>query len=81
MHVGAAFVGNVGGRGVTDFTALGDTVNATARLQSEAQAGEIVMSDAIYQWVSERHPDLASRRITLRGRAEPMTVRVLTVSL
>ena len=34
VHTGAAFVGSTGAEGtVSDFTALGDVVNTTARLQ------------------------------------------------
>ncbi|MBI4297451.1 MAG: adenylate/guanylate cyclase domain-containing protein, partial [Chloroflexi bacterium] len=58
-------------------TALGDTVNTTARLQAEAKAGEIVISDALYQSVSESYPNLEQRLLTLRGRDEPINVRIL----
>lgn len=77
IHAGPAYVGNVGSRSVVDFTALGDTVNAAARLQAEAKAGEIVLSDAVYGFVEHRHPGLESRSIALRGREQPMAVRVL----
>lgn len=77
VHAGLAFVGNVGGAGVTDFTALGDTVNTAARLQGEAREGEVVLSETIYQAAAESYPDLEQRVLTLRGRAEPLAVRVL----
>lgn len=48
-HTGSGFVGVVGGEGSTaDFTALGNNVNITARLASEAGPGEILISDAAY---------------------------------
>ena len=41
-----AFVGTVAvGGEVADFTALGDTVNAAARLAGEAGAGQALVSD------------------------------------
>ncbi len=40
---GLAYVGTIGDT-VTDFTALGDTVNVTARLASAAAGGEILVS-------------------------------------
>lgn len=77
IHAGTAYVGNIGRGSVTDFTALGDTVNVAARLQSEAKAGEIVLSEAVYRHVEHRHPGLESRTVALRGREQPMAVRVL----
>lgn len=47
VYMGTAFVGVVGSDlGVTDITALGDPVNATARLASVASAGEILVGEA-----------------------------------
>jgi class 3 adenylate cyclase len=44
-HTGMAFVGSVGPTGdPNDFTALGDSVNTTARLASLAAAGELLVS-------------------------------------
>jgi class 3 adenylate cyclase len=40
---GEEFVGNVGGGGFKDFTALGDVTNIAARLTSRAEAGEILI--------------------------------------
>lgn len=77
IHAGLAFVGNVGGAGVTDFTALGDTVNTAARLQAEAAAGEVVFSESVYEAVADLYPGLDSHLIELRGRDEPLSVRIL----
>src|SRR5512147_2835832 len=49
VHTGPAYVGVVGTEGSTaDFTALGDNVNITARLASQAATGEVLISDAAY---------------------------------
>ena len=63
---------------MSDFTALGDTINAAARLQAEASAGEIIMSEDLFESVATGYPDLELRVLQLRGRQEPMAVRVLT---
>jgi adenylate cyclase len=75
VHSGPAYVGSVGDT-VTDFTALGDTVNVTARLASAAAAGEILVSDdaAVRAGLDA---SLETRHLTLRGRAQPLDVRVL----
>lgn len=79
VHAGEAFVGNVGTRDVADFTALGDTVNVAARLQGAAEAGQLVMSEAVYRAAADTYPDLGQRVVTVRGRTEPIPVRVLTL--
>lgn len=78
-HAGTAFVGNVGGNGIIDFTALGDTVNTTARLQSHAAAGQVVLSEDVYQRVAERVPHADARTLSVRGRTKPITIRVVAI--
>ena len=80
LHAGLAYVGKVGEGEVSDLTALGDTINAGARLQAEAKAGEIIMSEELYESVAAAFPDLERRVLQLRGREEPMAVRVLTLA-
>lgn len=80
VHTGPAYVGNVGSGSITDFTALGDTINTAARLQAEASGGEVVLSEAVYETAAERYPDLEQRLLTLPGRGDPITVRVLRPS-
>jgi adenylate cyclase len=43
VHTGRSFVGTVGEGDARGFTALGDTVNMTARLTGLAGAGEILV--------------------------------------
>ncbi|MBI4201972.1 MAG: adenylate/guanylate cyclase domain-containing protein [Chloroflexi bacterium] len=77
VHTGTAFVGKIGSGGVHDFTVLGDTVNTAARLQAEAQGGEVVLSDTIYQYVADRYPSLEQRTVSVRGREQPVVIRVM----
>jgi adenylate cyclase len=76
VHTGVAFVGNVGHEGVTDFTALGDTVNTAARLASAAAAGEILVTRAAAD-AAGLAGGSEQRRLELRGRTEPIEVVVL----
>lgn len=76
VHSGLAYVGNVGGSGVSDFTALGDVVNTAARLAASATAGEVILSEPVYETVRERLPRLAQRTVELRGKGVPLAVRV-----
>lgn len=77
LHAGPAFVGKPGTDASSPVTALGDTVNATARIQAQAAAGEILLSEELYGAVESVYPGLERRTLTLRGRQEPVDVRVL----
>jgi len=81
IHTGPAFVGVVGDEQSTmDFTALGDNVNITARLASEAQAGEILVSDAVCSAANLNLENLEHRQMELKGKSESISVRVLHVT-
>lgn len=75
IHTGVAYVGVVGDA-VTDFTALGDSVNVTARLASAAAGGEILVSEAASA-LAGLDGGLETRQLTLRGRQQTLDVRVL----
>jgi len=85
LHVGAgiatgeAFVGNVGGGTVTDYTVLGDTVNIAARLQAAAATGEILVTEETYAYVEAEFPRAPSREMELKGKSEPVHARVIVV--
>lgn len=82
LHTGVAFVGTVGVEGTDsyDVTALGDAVNVTSRLASLARTGEILVSDDVHLAASLDLGDLDRRTLELKGRSEPLGVRVLTVA-
>jgi adenylate cyclase len=74
VNAGVAYVGNVGSA-VVDFTALGDPVNVTARMQASAGAGELLVRAGV---ADDLFPDAARRVLELRGREEPVEALVLT---
>ena len=47
VHCGQAVVGNIGAEIRMDYTAIGDTVNTAARLESNAPGGQILISRAV----------------------------------
>jgi adenylate cyclase len=79
VHTGLAYVGIVGGPDVSlkDFTALGDNVNVTARLASQAAAGEILVSEAACAAAGLDLGGIEQRQLQLKGKSEPVGVRVL----
>ena len=66
---GEEFVGNVGGGGFKDFTALGDVTNVAARLTAQAAPGEILMDAATYDHVATRHREAEERELDLKGKS------------
>jgi adenylate cyclase len=72
VHTGVAFVGTVGEGDACDFTAVGDPVNAAARLASTAAAGEIFVSAAAADAAGLDTTGLERRTLELRGRDETL---------
>jgi adenylate cyclase len=67
---GEEFVGNVGGGGYKDFTALGDVTNTAARLQAVARGGEIMMCATTYERVRDRYQDAEALELDLKGKGK-----------
>jgi adenylate cyclase len=80
IHGGEVIVGDIGYRDHMVFTALGDAVNVAARLQdmTKALACEAVISEEVRVTAGLAEDDLPERKVEIRGRDEPMTVRVVT---
>ena len=62
--------------GATDITVLGDAPNVAARLSSAAGPGEILISADTFG-STELSSSLEERTLALKGKSEPLTVRVL----
>lgn len=76
---GEEFVGNVGGGGYKDFTAVGDVTNIAARLTAKAGGGEILMDAETYRSVADSFPNAPSLLLELKGKSSPMTAYALTI--
>jgi adenylate cyclase len=79
IHTGMAYVGAIAGASKTsaDFTALGDSVNITARLAASAGAGEVLVSEAACRAAGIACEEFEPRALELKGKSEPVNVRVL----
>ena len=82
VHTGIVFFGTISGAegSVTDIAALGDNVNTTARIASKAGPGEALISDAAYTAAGLDLGDVEQRQLELKGKSEPISVRVLQAS-
>jgi adenylate cyclase len=75
VHTGIAYVGILGSsEQISDFTALGDSVNTTARLASLAEAGELLVSVETSERAGLDPRDLERRTVDVRGREAGLDV-------
>jgi adenylate cyclase len=79
VHTGRSFVGSVGEGDARDFTALGDTVNTTARLTGLAGAGEVLISAEAAEAGGLETDGLDRRALELRGRDQRVDAWVACV--
>ena len=72
--------GNIGSASLKrlDYTVIGDVVNLGQRLQSVAQPGQILITEATYQRVKESFQCQPLKEMTLKHKVQPvMTYEVL----
>ena len=77
VNAGVAYVGNVGGP-VVDFTALGDPVNITARMQQHAAGGELLVASGVADELMAN--DAAAHFETARARTARRRLRPRNMS-
>ncbi len=74
INCGNAVVGNIGCDFRMDYTAIGDTVNTAARLESNAKPGQILISKEVYEAVKDRVAVTPIGEITLKGKSNGVFV-------
>jgi adenylate cyclase len=62
----------------SDFTAIGGTVNLTARLEAQAAAGEILVSAESAKLAPDLAAGTSTRSLVLKGIEHPVQAHVLT---
>lgn len=72
VHYGLVVTGSVGNYYDKDYTVMGDTVNLAQRLQSTAEAGTVLVSDAVRQEARDRFVYRDMGALTVRNRKEPV---------
>jgi len=72
LHTGEATVGYIGSERRSEYTAIGDTVNTAARLESNSKGGQIFMSDATARAAVSRYPLKEREPIFVKNRAQPV---------
>jgi len=84
IESGEVVVGNVGAPSFMSYTMIGDAVNVAARLMQMAQIDEIMVgpraSLSLHSLLGRATP-LDRRKVTLRGKSEPIEVLSLRVAV
>lgn len=78
IHGGEVIIGDIGYQDHMVFTALGDAVNVAARLQEMTKnlGCEVIFSEEVRVTADLVADGLPKQKVAIRGRAEPVMVRV-----
>ena len=74
VNCGEAIVGNIGPSFRKDYTAIGDTVNTAARLESNAKRSQVLISKQVYDKVKDRIEAASVGEIPLKGKSIKLEV-------
>lgn len=72
VHCGQALVGQIGPDYRKDYTAVGDTVNTAARLESSAKSGEVLVSMRVCEALKGRLEASFVGERQIKGKSRPM---------
>lgn len=74
INTGEAVVGNIGAMNRMEYTAIGDTVNLAARLESNAKPGQVLVSESVYRAAAGQIPLEPVGEIPVKGKSRPVMV-------
>jgi adenylate cyclase len=74
INTGPAIVGYIGSETRLDYTAIGDTINTAARLESVAQPSQIIVSESTMQALDESFILKPLSTIKLKGKSDHLRI-------
>jgi adenylate cyclase len=74
INTGDVVCGNMGSATFSDYTVIGDNVNLAARLEENAKAGQILISQATFEEVSEIVKVRKMPPLKVKGKEKPIEV-------
>src|SRR5207253_10163598 len=72
INAGEAVAGNLGAARRLEYTVIGDAVNLAQRLESQARAGEVLVSQAVYDKVAAWVFAEPREPVKLKGKSQPV---------
>jgi adenylate cyclase len=78
IAAGPVRLGRLGSGDANDYTALGDAVNLSARLQERALPGEVLVESAAYEGLAADFPSMPIETLRVKGLENAVTARRLT---
>jgi adenylate cyclase len=74
INTGMVTVGYIGTEQRTDYTAIGDAVNLSARFEKLAQGQQILIGQSTFDAIGEKLPTRACGEAQVKGKSEPVQV-------
>ncbi|MGZ3750859.1 MAG: adenylate/guanylate cyclase domain-containing protein [Mucilaginibacter sp.] len=76
INSGEMISGNIGSASLKrlDYTVIGDAVNLAQRLQTAAKAGQIVITEAVYETAKESFKCEKIGEVSLKNKAKPVVI-------
>jgi adenylate cyclase len=76
INTGEAIVGTLGSQQILQYTAIGDTVNLAARLESITKDyhASIIISESTYEYVKDKFPTRGLGEVTVKGKSVPVKI-------
>jgi adenylate cyclase len=77
VNSGSVISGNIGSTDQMDFTVIGDSVNLASRLCSSAEAGQIIISDAVWNKIKHLQTFKSKKLspIKVKGKAKVISIK------
>jgi adenylate cyclase len=74
INTGRVITGLIGSSKSLQYTAMGDAMNTTARLQSIAKAGEIIVSENTISKIRDKVNAISLPAVQVKGKLEPLRI-------